>query len=49
MTVTPQLAQDMHQGIRALLVQMDEQAAEATRIIYGGSVKGDNAASLFTA
>ena len=38
----------MHQGIRALLVQLDEQAAEATRIIYGGSVKGDNAASFFT-
>ena len=47
LTATPQQAQDMHQGIRALLVQLDEQAAEATRLIYGGSVKGDNAASLF--
>ncbi|MEC8756113.1 MAG: triose-phosphate isomerase [Pseudomonadota bacterium] len=48
LTATPQQAQDMHKGIRELLRQIDEHTADETRIIYGGSVKPDNAASLFS-
>ena len=48
LTATPQQAQDMHKGIRELLRQIDEHTADETRIIYGGSVKADNAASLFS-
>ena len=46
-TATPQQAQDMHAGIRAVLQSLDVDAAMATRIIYGGSVNADNAAGLF--
>jgi triosephosphate isomerase len=46
-TATPQQAQDMHAGIRAVLQSLDANAAMATRIIYGGSVNADNAAGLF--
>jgi triosephosphate isomerase len=38
----------MHKGIRELLRQIDEHTADETRIIYGGSVKADNAALLFS-
>ncbi|MEC7250629.1 MAG: triose-phosphate isomerase, partial [Pseudomonadota bacterium] len=48
LTATPQQAQDMHKGIRELLRQIDEHTADETRIIYGGSVKANNAASLFS-
>jgi triosephosphate isomerase len=47
LTATPQQAQDMHQGIRSLLSQINAQVAEQTRILYGGSVNADNAAALF--
>ena len=40
-TATPDQAQDMHAHIRALLPD------PAVRVIYGGSVKSDNAAELF--
>ena len=46
-TATPQQAQDMHEGIRAVVHSLDVDAAKATRIIYGGSVNADNAAALF--
>ena len=46
-TATPQQAQDMHEGIRAVVRSLDVDAAKATRIIYGGSVNADNAAALF--
>lgn len=40
-------AQDMHAAIRALIAKLyGEDAAQAVRILYGGSVKADNAASL---
>ena len=48
LTASPQQAQDMHQGIRSFLQQMDVELAQRTRIIYGGSVKADNAAALFS-
>ncbi len=42
----PEDAQDVHAKIRELLAEVSEEVAEATRILYGGSVKGDNAAGL---
>ncbi len=48
MTATPEQAQDVHRHIRKRLEQMDEKIAEAVQILYGGSVKGENAAGLFS-
>jgi triosephosphate isomerase len=46
-TATPEDAQDAHAKIRQLIGQMyDQEAAEAIRIIYGGSMKPGNAAEL---
>jgi len=46
-TATPQQAQEAHNFIRKLLAQMyNERLAEEIRILYGGSVKPDNAADL---
>lgn len=47
-TATPETAQQMHAFIRAELARHDEDMARDTRILYGGSVKGANAASLFS-
>lgn len=44
LTATPEEAQKVHQYIRSLLA---ENGAEDVYILYGGSVKADNAASLF--
>ena len=47
LTATPQQAQEAHEFIRKLLAEMyDAQLAEEIRILYGGSVKPDNAAEL---
>ncbi len=47
-TATPQDAQDMHKQIRELLARMyNADVASRVRIIYGGSVKAENAAELF--
>jgi triosephosphate isomerase len=43
----PADAQDVHAQIRELLLEINEEVAEATRILYGGSVKADNAPGLF--
>jgi len=43
---TPAQAQEAIAFIRALIADRDEQAAEHVRILYGGSVKPDNAAEL---
>ena len=48
MTASPQQAQDMHAYIRGVLAEQSVAIAEAIQILYGGSVKGDNAAGLFT-
>ncbi len=46
-TATPQQAQDVHKFIRGLLAKMYSKAlAGETRILYGGSVKPDNAREL---
>jgi triosephosphate isomerase len=47
LTATPQQAQEVHEFIRGLLAEIyDGQLAEGIRILYGGSVKADNAADL---
>jgi triosephosphate isomerase (TIM) len=43
---TPEQAQEAIAFIRALVGDRDKQAAEGVRILYGGSVKGENAAEL---
>ena len=40
-------AQAVHQALRAVLAEVDEEAAQRTRILYGGSVKANNAPELF--
>jgi triosephosphate isomerase len=39
-------AQEVHAAIRARLTQVSVELAATTRILYGGSVKADNAAGL---
>jgi len=46
-TATPEQAQDVHRYIRSVLAEQDASVAETVQILYGGSVKGDNAAGLF--
>jgi triosephosphate isomerase len=47
LTATPEQAQDVHRHIREVLAARNKEIADAVRILYGGSVKGDNAAGLF--
>ena len=47
MTATPEQAQDVHRFIRSRIADLDAGIAEGVRILYGGSVKGSNAAGLF--
>lgn len=47
LTATPEQAQAMHAQIRASLARTAGVDAQGTRILYGGSVKADNAAGLF--
>ena len=46
-TATPQQAQDMHAAVRGVLVEHRPELAGSTRLLYGGSVKPDNAKALF--
>jgi triosephosphate isomerase len=46
-TATPQQAQDVHAFIRGQIAEKDLGVAEKLQILYGGSVKGNNAAELF--
>jgi len=46
-TATPQQAQDVHVFIRDKIAVRNKQIAGDIRIIYGGSVKADNAGELF--
>jgi triosephosphate isomerase len=47
-TASSQQAQDMHQHIRQVLAkQYGELVANNISILYGGSVKGNNAVELF--
>ncbi len=45
-TATPEQAQDVHRHIRARLAAHDAGLADTVRILYGGSMKGANAAGL---
>lgn len=46
-TASPEQAQEVHAFIRALFAKRDESTAAKLRILYGGSVKAANAATLF--
>ena len=48
MTATPEQAQDVHKHIRARLAAHDADLAEKVQILYGGSMKGENAPGLLT-
>ncbi len=44
---TPEISQGVHAHIRQFLAAQDSAVAEKVQILYGGSVKGANAAELF--
>lgn len=46
-TATPQQAQDIHSFIRKKIASQNENVAADLLILYGGSVKANNAAELF--
>lgn len=46
LTATPQQAQDVHAHIRGVISAADAKIGAGLRILYGGSVKGGNAAEL---
>lgn len=46
-SATPEQAQDVHHAIRELVAKYDAGAAQGLSILYGGSVKPENAAALF--
>jgi triosephosphate isomerase len=48
-TAGPTEAQEVHQAIRGWLATRSASLAERTRILYGGSVKPDNARALLAA
>ena len=43
---TPEQAQEVHEHIRTLLAGHDESIAASLQLLYGGSMKGENAAGL---
>jgi triosephosphate isomerase len=45
-TATPEMAQQVHAFLRSQLTMVNAQAAEQVQILYGGSMKSDNAAAL---
>ncbi|MGM3388994.1 triose-phosphate isomerase [Stutzerimonas stutzeri] len=47
LTATPDQAQEVHAAIRAQLAGEDRDIAAGIRLLYGGSVKAENAAELF--
>ncbi len=46
-TATPEQAQAVHGFLRSVIAGEDTGVADGIRILYGGSVKGGNAAALF--
>lgn len=46
-TASPEQAQNVHALIRSAIAKRDAMLASLVRILYGGSVKGSNAAALF--
>lgn len=47
-TASPEQAQDVHAHIRAEISSRNADLASVVQILYGGSVKADNAAGLFS-
>ncbi len=47
-TAPPEMAQEVHRFIRDRIAGIDKNAAEKIQILYGGSVKPDNAKSLLS-
>ncbi|MCC5793317.1 MAG: triose-phosphate isomerase [Chromatiales bacterium] len=47
-TATPDEAQEVHAAIRRMVAARDDRIGGGLRILYGGSVKGANAGSLFS-
>lgn len=47
LTASPDQAQEVHAFIRARLAQSDAKIASSLSLLYGGSVKADNASTLF--
>jgi triosephosphate isomerase len=47
-TATPEQAQSVHAFIRSHVAERSQSTADVVRILYGGSVKGSNAAELFS-
>ena len=45
-TATPQMAQEVHALLRARLAERNQQAARQINILYGGSMRPDNAGEL---
>jgi triosephosphate isomerase len=45
-TATPDMAQQVHARIRALIAERDAEGAQQVRLLYGGSMKPDNAKDL---
>lgn len=46
-TASPDQAQEVHQALRLLLATQDRRVADSVQLLYGGSVRADNAAVLF--
>ena len=47
-TASPEQAQDVHAFIRKMIAEKSAATAEKVQILYGGSVKADNAEQLFS-
>lgn len=47
LTATPEQAQEVHARLRGAVAEVDAGLASRMRLLYGGSVKADNAAALF--
>jgi triosephosphate isomerase len=47
-TATPEMAQEVHRFIRAMLAALNGDIAEKLRILYGGSMNAGNAESLIS-
>ena len=47
-TASPEQAQEVHAIIRSEIAKQSAEIAEGLRILYGGSVKANNAAELFS-
>jgi triosephosphate isomerase len=45
-TATPEMAQEVHARLRAQLKARNSEAADSVAILYGGSMKPDNAREL---